>query len=64
MRKSLLLVIVLALLGGAPAAQTGQSPTTDIYFIDTEGGQAVLVVSPVAGISILRGATPTASRQR
>ena len=50
MRKSLLLVIVLALLGGAPAAQTGQSPTTDIYFIDTEGGQAVLVVSPVAGI--------------
>ena len=32
----------------APGTQ-GQN-TTDIYFIDTEGGQATLIVSPMNGI--------------
>jgi beta-lactamase superfamily II metal-dependent hydrolase len=50
MRRTLLVVTAVALLGGAPDAQNGPSATTDIYFVDTEGGQAVLVVSPVAGI--------------
>lgn len=55
MRRTLLVAIAAVLLdgvllGGAPVAQGGPAGTTDIYFIDTEGGQAVLVVSPLTGI--------------
>ena len=54
MRRSLLVALVVALvvtlLGSLPAAQTVPPGTMDIYFVDTEGGQAVLIVSPVPGI--------------
>jgi competence protein ComEC len=51
MRRMLLAVVGLALLGAVIGAQTqGQSTTTDIYFIDTEGGQATLIISPAKGI--------------
>lgn len=42
--------VALALLAAMAAAQTDSQATTDIYFIDTEGGQATLVVSPTSGI--------------
>jgi len=46
----LLIVVALAMLGARPAA--AQRRTLDIYFIDVEGGQATLVVTP-AGESLL-----------
>lgn len=49
MRRMLLPVIALALLASAAARTQGQN-TTDIYFIDTEGGQATLIISPSSGI--------------
>lgn len=50
MRRILLVVVAVALLGSMTMAQSAPQGTTDLYFIDTEGGQAVLVVSPVEGI--------------
>ncbi|HEY5616532.1 MAG TPA: MBL fold metallo-hydrolase [Vicinamibacterales bacterium] len=49
MRKMWLPVIALALLASAAAQTQGQN-TTDIYFIDTEGGQATLIISPANGM--------------
>ena len=49
MRRMWLSVVALALLA-VPVVQTQGPITTDIYFIDTEGGQSVLVVSPAKGI--------------
>ena len=49
MRRMLLAVTAAALLA-APVARTQGQSTTDIYFIDTEGGQATLVISPSKGI--------------
>ena len=46
MRRMLLPVVAMALLASAAARTQGQN-TTDIYFIDTEGGQATLIISPV-----------------
>jgi competence protein ComEC len=43
------LPVALALLASAVAQTQGQS-TTSIYFIDTEGGQATLIISPSNGI--------------
>ncbi|HWV57854.1 MAG TPA: MBL fold metallo-hydrolase, partial [Longimicrobiales bacterium] len=42
------LAIFVALVAAVPnlAAAQSDSPTLDIYFIDTEGGQATLYVSP------------------
>ena len=40
-----LLIVVLALSAAKPFAQTA-AKTLDIYFVDTEGGQATLFVSP------------------
>jgi len=46
MRRALsLLVVVFALAVAKPFAQTGSKPL-DIYYIDTEGGQSTLFVSP------------------
>jgi competence protein ComEC len=46
MRRSLaLLLVVLALCAAKPLAQTA-AKTLDIYYIDTEGGQSTLFVSP------------------
>jgi competence protein ComEC len=50
MRRIVIAPLVFALLGAVVVAQGTVADTTDIYFIDTEGGQAVLIVSPVAGI--------------
>jgi beta-lactamase superfamily II metal-dependent hydrolase len=50
MRRMLLVVVAVALLGVVGLAQTQGQATTDIYFIDTEGGQATLIISPAKGI--------------
>lgn len=44
---SAVIALVIALAGGASAATT-----LDIYFIDVEGGQSTLIVTP-AGQSLL-----------
>jgi len=44
-----ILTVVLAIGATMPAraaAQTGPSPTLDVYVIDVEGGNSVLLVSP------------------
>jgi competence protein ComEC len=46
----MLLAIVAAMLLPIPAALTQGQNTTDIYFIDTEGGQATLIISPSIGM--------------
>ncbi len=48
MRRFLtLLTLVVTLAGGSPAAgQSGAAKTLDIYYIDAEGGQSTLFVSP------------------
>ena len=46
MRRMLLAVVAVALLGPVMGAQTQGQVTTDIYFIDTEGGQSTLVHLP------------------
>ena len=50
MRKVLLSVVTVVLLAPLAVVQTQGQATMDIYFIDTEGGQATLVVSPTEGI--------------
>ena len=50
MRRILFAVVAVALLGSMSGVQTQGQTTTDIYFIDTEGGQATLIISPVKGI--------------
>jgi beta-lactamase superfamily II metal-dependent hydrolase len=49
LRRILLPVVALTLLATL-SAQTPAPSTTDIYFIDTEGGQATLLISPIRGI--------------
>ena len=44
--------VVLCLLVGARGQSQGRAATLDIYFIDTEGGQSTLYVSP-SGESLL-----------
>ena len=48
MRMMTLCLLLLSIgVGGASlSSQTGEADMLDIYFIDTEGGQATLVVSP------------------
>ena len=50
MRKLLLSVAAAGLLAPLVVVQTQGQNTMDIYFIDTEGRQATLVVSPTEGI--------------
>jgi competence protein ComEC len=52
MRRILMSVLAVALAMAAPSAQTRTGKSLDIYFIDTEGGQATLYVSP-AGQTML-----------
>src|SRR5688572_29543992 len=49
MGRILVPVVALTLLSSA-AIQTQGPSITDIYFIDTEGGQATLIISPSVGI--------------
>jgi beta-lactamase superfamily II metal-dependent hydrolase len=49
MRRICLAILAAAVLA-APAVRSQARATTDMYFIDTEGGQSVLIVSPVPGI--------------
>ena len=48
MRRALFLLVVLAVcaMPMASSAQAQAGKTLDIYYIDTEGGQATLFVSP------------------
>ena len=50
MRRTWVAVVALALLGALTRVQTQGQNTTDIYFIDTEGGQSTLIISPTTGI--------------
>jgi competence protein ComEC len=54
MRASFASVLVVALAASMPLAQTSSQPgkTLEIYYVDTEGGQATLFVSP-SGESLL-----------
>ena len=54
MRRAAALALVCGLVGlaGLVAAQTNAGKTLDIYYVDTEGGQATLFVSPT-GESLL-----------
>jgi competence protein ComEC len=52
MRRIVLALLAVAIAMAAPSAQTRTGKTLDIYYIDTEGGQATLFVSP-AGQTLL-----------
>jgi competence protein ComEC len=52
MRRTVTLLLVLALSAAMPLAQAPAAKTLDIYYIDTEGGQSTLFVSP-SGQSVL-----------
>ena len=52
MRRISLLALAVALVSGAGTAQSQSAKTLDMYVIDTEGGHAVLYVSP-SGESLL-----------
>ncbi len=52
MRRIVLPLLVFVLALAAPHAQTRTGKTLDIYYIDTEGGQATLFMSP-AGQTLL-----------
>src|SRR5262245_56260472 len=47
MRRRTLPSLVASAAVGMLVAAAAQSPTLDIYFIDVEGGQATLLVTPV-----------------
>lgn len=52
MRRTVMLVAALLAAGSVGTRTQGpaaQAETTDIYFIDTEGGQATLIISPTIG---------------
>jgi beta-lactamase superfamily II metal-dependent hydrolase len=50
MRSMLLAATIVALVGSSAGLGSQGQPAADIYFIDTEGGQATLIVSPVKGL--------------
>lgn len=52
MKQIVRLLVVLAVLTLSPRAQAARRGSLDIYFIDVEGGQATLVVTP-AGQTLL-----------
>ena len=52
MRAPLAALLAVTLAAAVPLAQTPASKTLDIYYVDTEGGQATLFVSP-SGESLL-----------
>ena len=52
MRRTVILVAALLAAAGVRGQTQSSTPatgTTDIYFVDTEGGQATLIISPKAG---------------
>src|SRR5712692_151636 len=52
MRRTILLVMILAVFAALAMAQSKTAKTLDIYVVDVEGGNAVLFVTP-AGESVL-----------
>lgn len=46
-------ILLASALAQAPPASSLAGKTMDVYFIDTEGGQATLFVSPTSGESML-----------
>src|SRR5437016_12581376 len=52
MRRTILLVMILAVFTALAMAQNKTTKTLDIYIVDVEGGNAVLFVTP-AGESVL-----------
>jgi competence protein ComEC len=49
MRRTIVMLLALAVSGGPTAAQTRTSKTLDIYVVDVEGGNATLFVAPSGG---------------
>jgi competence protein ComEC len=49
MRRTIVMLLALAVSGGLTAAQTRTSKTLDIYVVDVEGGNATLFVAPSGG---------------
>lgn len=53
------LALALALLTASPHTQAQATKTLDIYFIDVEGGQATLVVTPAGQILLIDAGFPS-----
>ena len=54
MRRFLPLLTVIVLAGGSSAiGQSGAAKTLDIYYIDAEGGQSTLFVSPSGQVMLV-----------
>lgn len=60
MKRILVLLIALAAFGGGIAAQTPARKSFDIYIADTEGGKAVLYVSPSGQTALIDTGFPGA----
>ncbi len=58
MRKTLAFLLPLVMCASPLARQTRQAETLDIYFIDTEGGQATLFVSPSGESALVDSGNP------
>jgi len=58
MRKTLVCVLLIVTCTCLPAGQTRPAETLDIYFIDTEGGQATLFVSPSGESAMVDSGNP------
>ena len=63
MVKPVIVTLALAMAPVAASAQTSAARTLDIYFIDVEGGQATLLVTPPAsgsrsGLCLAKSALP------
>jgi hypothetical protein len=52
MRALMILLLTLVLLPTWPSAQAPAENTLDVYFIDVEGGHAVLYVSPSGQLNV------------
>jgi beta-lactamase superfamily II metal-dependent hydrolase len=58
--KPAILALVLALVPLAAAAQRPAASTLDIYFIDVEGGQSTLIVTPAGQTLLIDAGFPSA----
>ena len=60
--KLVVLALVLALAPPAAVAQTAADGTLDIYFIDVEGGQSTLIVTPAGQTLLVDAGFPAPAR--
>jgi beta-lactamase superfamily II metal-dependent hydrolase len=62
MFKPVILAAALALAPLAASAQTANARTLDIYFIDVEGGQSTLIVTPAGQTLLVDAGFPSSGR--